>query len=222
MLKTTNAQILSLCHQQAFKKRQIYIHHTVSSGNPINVITWWQQREMMTGEKVATAYVIAGRKTTPTSSYKDGEIYSAFPDKYWAAHLGKPTRTPGTNPLPASTLHKQSIAIELCNWGWLEQINDQYYTNKGTVIPANEVLPLDYRHKPYYQLYTDAQIESLRQLLLHLTNLYDIPRNFHPMFGICPEALEGKPGIFSHTSVRSDKWDCAPQPKLLEMLRSLA
>jgi len=34
-------------------------------------------------------------------------------------------------------------------------------------------------------------------------------------------ALEGHPGIWSHTSVRIDKSDIFPQPELLSMLRSL-
>lgn len=220
-MPSVNFEMLSLCHQQVFKKKQIYIHHTVSSGNPINVAAWWQQREHVTNEKVATAYIIAGRKTSDKSVHEDGQICQVFPDKYWAAHLGKPSKTPGTNPLPAQTLHKHSIGIELCNWGWLQKINGKYYTTKAVEIPDTEVLQISYRGKNYYQLYTDAQIENLRILLLWLTDKYDIPRTFHPMFGICPEALEGKPGIFSHTSVRIDKWDCCPQPKLLNMLRSI-
>jgi hypothetical protein len=221
MIKPQELNILSICHQQVFKKKQIYIHHTVSNGNPINVCSWWEQREMMTNEKVGTAYVIAGRKTSATVKYDDGAIYSPFPDKYWAAHLGAITRPAGIKALSASELHKHSIGIELCNWGWLSEDDGKYYSDKGKTIPPDEVIALDYRGKQYYQLYTDAQIESLRLLLLHLTDKYDIPRHFYPMFGICPEALQGTPGIFSHTSVRTDKRDCAPQPKLLAMLQSL-
>lgn len=221
MLKYKELNTLSVCHHQVFKKKQIYIHHTVSNGNPINVCNWWEQREMMTNEKVGTAYVIAGRNTSTIAEYKDGAIYSPFPDKYWAAHLGSITRPSGIKTLSASELHKHSIAIELCNWGWLSEVNGKYYSDKAKIIPPDEVIALDYRGKQYYQLYTDAQIESLRTLLLYLTDKYDIPRTYFPMFGICPEALQGKPGIFSHTSVRKDKCDCAPQPKLLSMLQSL-
>ena len=159
---------------------------------------------------------------SPSDKYKDGDIFSPFPDKYHAAHLGKIARIPGIKTLPVAELHKHSIGIELCNWGWLSEDDGKYYSDKGETIPPDEVIALDYRGKPFYQRYTDAQIESLRLLLLHLTAKYDIPRHFYPMFGICPEALQGKPGIFSHTSVRTDKRDCAPQPKLLTMLQSLA
>jgi hypothetical protein len=222
MIKPQELNLLSICRQQIFKKKQIYIHHTVSNGNPYNVASWWEQSELATGDKIGTAYIIAGRKMSPSDKYKDGDIYSPFPDKYHAAHLGKIARIPGIKNLPVAELHKHSIAIEVCNWGWLEERNNKYYSNKDTLIPPEETIKLEYRGKPFYQLYTDAQIESLRLLLLHLTDKYDIPRHFYPMFGICPEALQGKPGIFSHTSVRADKWDCAPQPKLLTMLRSLA
>lgn len=35
------------------------------------------------------------------------------------------------------------------------------------------------------------------------------------------EARAGQPGVWTHTNVRKDKFDCSPQPKLLAMLRGL-
>ena len=41
------------------------------------------------------------------------------------------------------------------------------------------------------------------------------------MWDISENALSGQPGIFTHTSVRSDKTDCHPQPELVRMLIEL-
>lgn len=222
-METTYHHYPNLYHKQAFLKRQIYIHHTVSNANPYNVAEWWQRRYKETGQRIATAYIIAGAPTNFDAPYQDGEILQIFPEEYFAAHLGKVSETPGTDPLPPVTLHRHSIAIELCNWGYVKKgTAANFFSATGEILKPDKVIDLDYRNQQYYHRYTDAQIESLRQLLLYLTKKYNIPRTYYPMFGICPEALHGQPGIFSHTSVRKDKTDCSPQPKLITMLKSLA
>ena len=40
-------------------------------------------------------------------------------------------------------------------------------------------------------------------------------------FELNTDALAGKPGIWSHTSVRKDKFDVHPQDELIAMLKSL-
>lgn len=54
---------------------------------------------------------------------------------------------------------------------------------------------------------------------------YDIPFNYDydDLFSISKNALQGTPGIYTHNSVRKkDKWDVAPQPNLIKMLKTLA
>lgn len=211
-----------LCHPQQHEKKQIYLHHTVSSPNPYNVANWWVEQHRQTGFKIATAFIIAGAPDTIQATYKDGEIIQIFPHQNWAAHLGKPTQTPGTQPLSATTLHRHSIGVELCNWGYVRRLPaGNYVTGGKAIIKQDKVLELNYRNQQHFQRYTPAQIESLRQLLLYLTATYNIPRTYFPMFGICPEALHGQPGIFSHTSVRADKTDISPQPDIIKMLQNL-
>lgn len=41
------------------------------------------------------------------------------------------------------------------------------------------------------------------------------------MFDICTRAMDGENGIFTHTSVRSEKFDFSPQPKLIKMLQEI-
>ena len=41
------------------------------------------------------------------------------------------------------------------------------------------------------------------------------------MFDVNAKALSGTPGVWAHGSVRYDKVDIYPHPKLIEMLKSL-
>ena len=91
-------------------------------------------------------------------------------------------------------------------------------------VPENEVVEYSglYKGHQYYHKYTDAQLESVRKLLLYFSDLFDIPKRYQEgMFDILPAALRGEKGIFTHTSVRPDKSDCHPQTELIEMLQSL-
>lgn len=40
-------------------------------------------------------------------------------------------------------------------------------------------------------------------------------------FDLNNEALNGFPGVWTHVNVRSDKFDCSPQPELIAMIKSL-
>lgn len=40
-------------------------------------------------------------------------------------------------------------------------------------------------------------------------------------FDVNKEALNGLPGVWTHVNVRSDKFDCSPQPNLIAMIKSL-
>ena len=73
-----------------------------------------------------------------------------------------------------------------------------------------------------YEKYTDAQIESVRQLLVYWNEKYGIPLEYHEdMFDLSQNALNGDAGVWSHVSYRADKSDCHPQKELIDMLKSL-
>jgi len=70
--------------------------------------------------------------------------------------------------------------------------------------------------------YSDAQIESLRQLVVYLCDTYDIPKDYNDsIWGIDTDAFKGMRGIFTHNSVRKDKSDMYPCPRVIEMLKNL-
>ncbi|MDQ3111073.1 MAG: N-acetylmuramoyl-L-alanine amidase [Bacteroidota bacterium] len=208
-------------YQEEIQKKQIFIHHTAGGSNAKNVIGGWKTRT----DHVSTAFVIAGKPSSATSGYKDGDIYQAFSSKYWGYHLGLKKEVFAEQGVPYLPLDKSSIAIEICNWGALTKAADGTFKQYlGGAVPAAEAVTLNpaYKGSAAYHAYTDAQLASLKDLLVYLCGKYSIPKTFNAeMFDISKKALTGTPGIWTHTSVRKDKVDCSPQPKLLDVLKSL-
>ncbi len=212
--------------REIFPKKQIYLHHSYSHPSPVLLINEWRQKP----QKTASCVVIAGKPYPNETYYSDGDIYQAFPAKYWAMHLGLHA---ATNKIPSKykniaytrQLEQTSIAITLCNAGALQVVNEKFMTSFGTEVPEEEVVhyPYGYRGKEYYQRYTPAQIESLRQLLVFLCDTFKITKEYkEDIWDISQDALEGKPGIYTQASVRTDMRDCHPQPELVAMLQGLA
>lgn len=194
-----------------FPKKQIYIHHTAGNDNAIATVDDWNATE----EQIGTAFVID----------RKGVIVQCFSSKHWGYHLGLKKQTFNDLGLPYIPLDKTSIGIELCNCGYVEKVGSGLYTTyTGKVIKTEDVVEFSdpYRGHRYFQYYTKDQLASLKNLLEYLCEKFNIPKNYnHDMFSVNYEALSRKPGIWTHTSVRSDKTDCFPQMELRDMLKSL-
>lgn len=207
--------------QDLITKKQIFIHHTAGASNPQPVISGWEKRT----DRVATAFVIAGKPTSSTSTYTDGQIFQTFSSKFWGYHLGLKKSVFTSLGVPYLPLDKASIGIEICNWGALTlKADGKYYHYLGKTVPPEEVVKLNsaYRGSHYYHKYTAAQIASLKDLLIYLCDKFQIPKTYNAdMFEISKPALTATPGIWTHTSVRKDKVDCSPQPDLIAMLKTL-
>lgn len=209
-MKTINVNFNNY-YMKEYQKIQIYLHHTVSPNRRTinrNGITsdvnWWKSQN----NYVNTPYIIDS----------DGLIYQLYQDKYWAFHLGTKDQH----------LNRISIGIELDNLGPLVWTKKGYtsfaYPNRYFVSDDNVI---DYETKGYrghrfYEQYSKEQIESLRLLLLHLTQKYNIPTTYNEdIWDITQKAFNHEPGIYSHTSVRKDKSDLHPQKELITMLKEL-
>lgn len=200
-------------------KKQIYLHHTAGNANPKGVFKGWEAN----GERVATCVTIGGIPGI-NATWKDGEIVQGFSSKYWAYHLGLQTTTFTKYKIPYQSLDKISIGVEICNWGYLTKTDRGFTTYANTIIPDEQVVTYETKFKgfKYYHKYTDAQIESTKQLLLYWKDIYDIPLIYNEdIWDICPRALKGEKGVFTHNSVRKDKSDIHPQPEMVAMLKSL-
>ena len=184
-------------------KKQIVLHHTVSGPSAENVMHYWNG----TQERVGTAFIIDGL----------GIIHQCFSSAHWAHHLG-------THFQNNTTLNKQSVAIEICNWGALIEKGNRYYSVFRKEVPKAEVIDygISYRGSRYFQKYTDAQLDALMVLLSYLCDRYQIPKSYNAdMWDTSARAIAGEPGIFTHASYRKDKSDCHPQLSLINCLKKL-
>ncbi len=198
--------------RQKFSKRQIIIHHTASGEGVDGDINWWKTDP----KHIATAFVIS----------RHGVIYQCFSSSCWAYHTGLGDR-----------IDKQNIGIELDSWGPVlkSQSKNKYYPVKWysrTFISNLRARSIDIKDIVFYQKhfkgfetyerYTDKQIESLRKLLIYLTDRYMITReHFADLEKVSYDARKGDAGIWFHNSLRHDKFDMHPQKELMEMLSKL-
>ncbi len=210
-------------YKQKQPKTKIVLHHTAGSHNPYYVIDGWRANK----NKVGTAYVIGGMgndKSKPFPNEYDGTILEYFNPDHWAHHLG----INETN----YAITKSSVGIELCNYGYLiKNESNQFITYNGVVIPYSEVAECKFRGFDFYERYTDAQIQSLKELLLELATryaidlhdgIYTLLKKGNKAFEYQSSAVQGKGGLWTHTNYRkAGKWDCSPQAGLVEMILSL-
>jgi len=231
------------------KKLKIFLHHTAGGGNPLNVINDWNTD---TRGRVATAFVIGG-KIKDSDKY-DGKIYRCFEEEFYAGHLGLDTKTisrlknkyadlKNLN-INDEKIKEISIGIEICNWGfvekggftnnkgeWVSKESNKFYVYTGNEFPFDENHIYDlgnnlFRGKRYFHKYTDNQLNSISQLLYHLSSKFNIPlKNIiwnQKSFDINSDAYDlNVKGLFTHTNVREDKTDCHPQKELIDLLNGL-
>lgn len=191
-------------------KNQIYLHHTAGNGNAEAVSRYWNG----TSDRVATAFVVG----------QDGLIVQCFSSKHWAWHLGISKAEFKGQGAKYQNLDKASVGIEVCNWGYLKEKDGKFYNYVNTRVPDSMVTTLNEPFKGFkhWYKYTDAQIESTRQLLVYLCDTYNIPREYRAqIFSLDKEAFKGTPGIYTHNSVRKDKSDIYPCPRMIQMLENL-
>jgi N-acetyl-anhydromuramyl-L-alanine amidase AmpD len=224
-------------YAQETPKKQVYLHFTVSGYGAKGDIDWWRKDP----QRVAAHFII---------DY-DGIIHQLYSTRFWANHLGVKEEffrkilgeahmivTPSGNTQNNQILNQQSIAIEIDTWGPLLQAQDgNFYPitwdpDARAYKPNTKIAPLDKSHIlkldtpyhgfTYYERFSEGQIKSVEMLLYYFNEKYGIPLTYNPdMFEVSKNALLGTPGVWSHTSVRPDKYDIMPQPEMIAMLKSL-
>ena len=206
--------------KESIKKLQIVLHHTAGNSSGPSTIRMWDNDDR---GRIATCITISG-KGLSKDTY-DGEICQAFASKYWAYHLGIKPDVFRAQGLPYRSLDPIAIGIEICNWGPLTNKNGKYYNYVNRQVPADQVceLSVPYKGHKYYHKYTDAQIQSVKDLLVYWKNLWNIPIEYkeEDMWKVSKNALSAVPGVYSHNSYRRDKSDIYPCPRMIEMLKSL-
>lgn len=204
------------------KKEYLFLHHTAGWNNPYRVVDMWGSDSV---GRIGTQYIIGGINPRTGDDSYDGTILKTFDDQFYAWHLGKVD----------AYMHKHSIGIEICNFGYLTRKGQSFYTYTGAKVNPEYVVDLGYsfRGHQYWHRYTDAQIKSLRDLIMYVTDKHGISRYIglqerlghmspRDAFEYYDDAKFGEvKGILSHTSVRPDKFDVFPQENLIDMILSL-
>lgn len=206
-----------------YEKTQIVLHHTVSGDGVDGDISTW-----VNGKYNVGVAIVIDRLGVP---------WQLFGSKCWAYHLGTGDHS----------LDKHSIAIEIDNWGGLilgdgtskqfgknedgtprmiYTVPGKYYAYYGNAVnvPTSKIQEYSegYRGYNYFEKYTLEQIRTVGELILLWTSKYSIPRYYNStMFNFTQEAVNGKPGVWTHTSYRKDKSDMHPQPEMIEMLKTI-
>jgi len=192
-------------------KSQIYLHHTAGGPSGEQVYQFWQSDAV----PVATSVVIS----------RDGTIIQGFHSQYWAFHLGLSNKHFADMSVPYKNLDRTSIGIELCSYGWAKYENGQYLNYVNGKINKADIVELETPYKGYkfWQGYTEAQIQSVCELLELWKTRYGIDIKYRPeqMWSVNKKALSGENGLFTHNSVRGDKSDVFPDINLIKSLKTL-
>jgi N-acetyl-anhydromuramyl-L-alanine amidase AmpD len=211
-------------------KDTIVIHFTAGNNNPENTVQGWAADFTIdTATKVkkklavGTHFVIGGKSTRGTfDTTFDGKVYRAVPEDKWIHHLG-------TKYANNVTLNKKSFGIEVCNYGPIKKTAEGKFLNYvNSEVPADQVVALDkpYKGYSYYHDITDAQLNSLKELIVYLSTKYKTISLKTPLldltkYELSDNAAKGVPGVYVHTNYRKDKFDWPPLKKIADMLATI-
>lgn len=178
-------------YQTKTEKKSICLHFTV--GNIMSDIATLTKADT----HVSVSYVVD----------RSGNIYELFPDSYWSYHLG--SGAVGGN----AAVSKQSIGIEISNYGPLDMKDGKLVDAYGNVYCRESETGLyhrhDYRGKKYFASMSDVQIAATASLVRYLCDVHGIPAVTSSSDGTfdTPATALGFSGIFMHSNVRKDKFD---------------
>jgi len=181
----------------------IVLHYT-ASGSTAGTVSWFMNPD----SEVSVHYVVG----------RDGEIAQVVKDEFRAHHAGQ-------GPLPGQSEevgekrrlrnrtiqpNSRSVGIEIVNWGPLEKRDNKYYTWMSNECPGEVV----YKGGRYWQAYTETQLASLINLVVHLCKKHNVPAQYPPLgpgtFDPEAENLATFKGILGHSALDDQKQDPGP------------
>ena len=202
-----------------YKNDYIILHHTAGGPNPRAVVDCWGSD---TRGRVATEFIVGGQHCKTGDEKYDGQIVRAFPEGCQGYHIGDSG---------SSYMNRHAVGIEMCNFGYVK--NGKTYT--GASVSTDQIVTLKEMFRGYmsWHKYSDEQIRAVRELLLYIANRdnIDLHEGLYKWikmegsikaFDFHIDAYKGNvKGLLTHTNIRKDKFDCSPQPNLVDMIMSL-
>lgn len=196
-------------HDVVKEKDSIFLHHTHGS-SAAGAVGWWNQ----TPDRVGTSLLVE----------TNGDALQCFEINRWASHLG----IKGVN----HTRDSKSVGIEIVNPGMAikDEVDGKFYAyplhplkKARYVVKDEDVIDLGFKWRGYqhWVKYTDAQVKTVVELCLYLVKRFDIKvqKNLKDFYQFNEDvAKKNLPGIWSHSTVRTDKFDIFPQPNLIQAL----
>lgn len=186
-------------HPTEFEKRQIVLANTFSEKDK-HIVGW---RNRMNGEY---------KKTSPFTIFRNGEIFKHFDSTKYSDFLGN------------KSIDKKVIVILLENQGWLEKdlIENSYFNWVGNIYKRrNSVYEKRWRGFNYWDSYTDKQIKSTVELVRHLCDIHNIPKNCvgHNTYIDGVEYFEGvvyRSNYYKESTDLNPSWDFKKFKELIE------
>lgn len=215
-------------------KQWIFLHHTAGWHNPEQVVKAWEEDKR---GRVGTEWILGGQSIQGNDNTHDGKLVQCMPPDGYAWHL-----TIGNN-----SMHRDSIGIEICNFGfltkggywkgknWIGLEKNNFYTYVGTKAHESQIVNLGkkFRGFQYWHRYSDKQIKILKDWVLFIAERDDIdPRKglvelIHKVggfkaFDTCDVNMcQQNKGLWLHTNVIQGKVDLFPQQEVIDMLMTL-
>ncbi len=200
------------------KKEYLFLHHTAGWNNPYKTVDGWARDNR---GAVATEFVLGGCSVKGNDDRYDGELVQCLPQGAFGWHLG---------PTGSGYMHRHSIGIEICNFGWAKDGK----TYVGTKIHPDQIAKLakPFRGHKEWHAYSDKQIETLKKFILWIAErdsidvreglVAEVKEKGAKAFDFNEDAWKGKvKGMWTHANVRKDKTDLFPQQELIDMLLTL-
>jgi hypothetical protein len=122
LLKVENLNFSGNFYQETYQKKQIVWHHSAGWDNARGMFDWWKNDKVF---HVATAVGISD----------DGTVTRGYDERHWAHHIGMSN-------LQNLQRNQESVAVEVCNWGALNETAQGLKSWAGVLVDKLNAIEL--------------------------------------------------------------------------------
>jgi hypothetical protein len=160
-------------YREPHPKDAIFLHHSESFFRPDWLVKSWDRDKRDSTNKIryGAAFVIGGQSPLdPKNQEWDGKVVQAFDPSSWSHSLSIKAKN-------NTFLNQKSISIEICNLGPLDlNLEGNFFSSDKILIPEDQVceLAVPFRGHKYFHKYSDKQLDSLKKLIVNLSEKFEI------------------------------------------------